>query len=281
MNILIIGDIYSSPGRNIVKKWIPEVKEYFEKQNSNIDFVIANGENVTHGKSISFSHYKELKNAGVDVITSGNHIFAPSTDILSYIDRYNDILRPLNYSPYHPGFGSVIVECKGKKIRVSNLIGRTFMDKSDNPYFALEQILNLENNDENEKSDIHIVDFHAEATAEKLAFAWNFDGLITCLVGTHTHVQTADNKLLPKKTAFISDVGMSGAYDSIIGANPLEVIYRDKNSLPAKFRPAEDLSGNRSQFCAVVLTIDEETNKAVQIKRIFITPENKNLILFD
>lgn len=276
MKFLIIGDIYSSVGRNMVAKWVPKIKTYFEKQNSKIDFIIANGENVTHGKGVSFEHYKFLKHNGVDVITSGNHIFAPTTDILSYIDKQNDILRPLNYNPYHPGKGTTLITHNNKKIRVTNVIGRTFMDKSDNPYYALEQLLKLEESNKELKSDIHIVDLHAEATAEKIAFTWNFDGKITCVVGTHTHVQTADNRLLPKKTAFISDIGMTGSYYSIIGANPKEVLIRDKTSLPAKFQPAD----GEGQFCAVVLTVDDKTNQAVKLERIYIRPGNDEITLY-
>lgn len=276
MKFLIIGDIYSAVGREMVKKWIPEIKEYLAKDNQTLDFIIANGENITHGKSISLQHYKELKKLGVDVITSGNHIFAPTTNIINYIDNHKDLLRPLNYNPYQPGYGTILVTKNKKKIRVTNLIGRTFMDKADNPYFALENILKLEEIEKKESSDIHIVDFHAEATAEKMALAWYFDGEITAIVGTHTHVQTADNRLLPKNTAYISDIGMTGVYDSIIGAKPDEVIYREKTSLPAKFQPAT----GEGQFCAVLLTIDDKTNKALKLARIFITPNNNELILY-
>lgn len=276
MNFLIIGDIYSSVGRAMVKTWIPEIKSYLAQQNQTLDFIIANGENVTHGKSISLQHYKELKKLGVDVITSGNHIFAPTTNVVSYIEAHKDLLRPLNYNPYQPGAGTILVTKNKKKIRVTNLIGRTFMDRSDNPYFALETLLELEKTNRKERSDIHIIDYHAEATAEKMAYAWYFDGQISCLVGTHTHVQTADNRLLPKGTAFISDIGMTGVYDSIIGAKPEEVVYREKTSLPAKFQPA----AGQGQFCAVLLTIDDRTNKALKLQRIFIKPDSSDIVLY-
>lgn len=277
MKFLIIGDIYSQDGRKMVREWIPKIKNYLQEQNENLDFIIANGENATHGKSISLSHYQELKKLGIDVITSGNHIFAPTTNVVNYIKDHKDLLRPLNYNPYHPGNGTILVTTKNKKkIRVTNLIGRTFMDKSDNPYFALENLLKLEADNKKESSDIHIIDFHAEATAEKLALAWYFDGKITALVGTHTHVQTADNRLLPKKTAYISDIGMTGVYNSIIGANPEEVIYREKTLLPAKFQPAI----GAGQFCAVLLTTDDKNNNALKLERIFITPENQQLVLY-
>lgn len=275
MNFLIIGDIYSAEGRAMVKQWIPEVQKYLAQENQELDFIIANGENATHGKSISLQHYKELKKLGVDVITSGNHIFAPTTNVVSYIDDHPDLLRPLNYNPYHPGSGTILVTKKKKKIRVTNMIGRTFMDRADNPYFALENLLALEKAEKKERSDIHIIDFHGEATAEKIAYAWYFDGQVSCVVGTHTHVQTADNRLLPKGTAFISDIGMTGVYDSIIGANPEEVVYRERTSLPAKFQPAK----GKGQFCAVLLTIDDKTNKALKLERIFLKPDSNEVVI--
>lgn len=267
MKILIIGDIYSNIGRMMVKTWITKIKKKYE-----VDLVIANGENTTHGKSLNERHYHDLKMAGIDVITNGNHIFA-HPDVIKYIDKSPDLLRPLNYNPYHPGNGTIVVKVGNKKVRVTNIIGRTFMDKADNPYYAVEQLNKTTQKNPNEASDIHIIDFHAEATAEKLAFAWNFDGQLTCVVGTHTHVQTADNRLLPKGTAFISDVGMTGPFYSIIGANPKEVIYRDKKTMPAHLKPAD----GEGQFSAVLLTINNETNKAEKIERIFIHPQAPDL----
>ena len=267
MKVLIIGDIYSMTGRQMVKTWVAKIKKECEPQ-FKIDLVIANGENTTHGKSLCKRHYDELKNTGIDVITTGNHIFG-HPDVAKYICETPDLLRPLNYNPYHPGNGTFVIKVGAKRVRITNIIGRTFMDKADNPYFATENLLKLDKQNKNETSDIHIIDFHGEATAEKLSFAWNFDGQVTCVVGTHTHVQTADNRLLPKGTAFISDIGMTGPFYSIIGANPDEVIYRDKKSMPAKFNPAH----GDGQFSAVLLTIDDVSNKAVKIERIFIHPQ--------
>lgn len=276
MKFLIIGDIYSAVGREMIKEWIPKIKSHFALKNETLDFIIANGENITHGKSIALHHYKELKNIGVDVVTSGNHIFASTTNTVGYIKDYPDLLRPINSNPYHPGSGTILVTKNKKRIRVTNCIGRTFMDRAENPYFAIENLLQLEKENKKEQSDIHIIDFHGEATAEKIAFAKNFDGQITCLFGTHTHVQTADNRLLPQGTAFISDVGMTGAYNSVIGANFKEVVYRERMSLPAKFEPA---SGS-GQFCAVILTVDDKTNKALKLERIFISPDSKELVIY-
>lgn len=261
MNILMIGDIYARAGRVAISKYLSRIiKKY------NIDLVIANGENVTHGKSLSKHHYNELKKAGINIITSGNHIFHNS-EVLNYIKEVKDLLKPANINSFTPGQGTVIININNKKVRVTNLMGRNFMNPVDNPYTIFEEII------VNNNSDLHFVDFHAEASAEKLAFAWNYDGVITGLFGTHTHVQTADNRLLPKGTAYITDVGMCGSYNSIIGANPKEIIIKEKTGLPIRFEPAEE--NDKLIFSAALLQIDYKTNKAIKIERILINPENE------
>jgi len=169
MKILAIGDIFGSTGRKIIKDHLTDIKEKYQ-----IDLVIANVENATHGKGISFKHYQELKKSGIDVMTSGNHIFHLE-ETRKYIGEVPDLLRPLNSNPYHQGQGSLVVERENKKIRITNLIGRTFMPLAEHPFFALENL--LKKND----SDIHLIDFHAEATAEKIALAYYFDGQVTAL----------------------------------------------------------------------------------------------------
>ena len=159
MKILAIGDIFGKTGRQVIKNYLPKLKEKHQ-----IDLVIANVENATHGKGISFKHYQELEKTGINVMTSGNHVF-DLEETQKNIDKFLKLIRPLNSNPYHGGKGSIVIECKNKKIRITNLIGRTFMPPAENPYFALEKILEKDN------SDIHLVDFHAEATAEKIAFA--------------------------------------------------------------------------------------------------------------
>lgn len=260
MNILMIGDIYSQNGRDIVQKKIKEIVT-----SNNISFIVANGENISHGKGIAKKHYKFLKDIGVNVITSGNHIFKNS-QVLEYIDDVKDLLKPANMSKYTPGIGTTKFKIKGKIIRVTNLMGRVFMEPCSNPYESFEEIL------ENDNSDIHLVDFHAEATAEKAAFAYYYDGKITAFVGTHTHVQTADERLLPKGTAFITDLGFCGAYNSIIGANIEEVIKKEKTGMPVSFKPASGLS----QFCGAIIKIDDKTNKAISIERVFIKEKDCN-----
>ncbi|ASP27972.1 putative metallophosphatase [Spiroplasma corruscae] len=251
MNILFIGDVFSSSGREIINLKLKDlVKKY------KVDFIIANGENISHGKGINNNHYNFLKEQGINVITSGNHIFRQK-DTCNFINEVDDLLRPHNMSSYLPGKGSYLYNCNNKKIRVTNLMGRMFMDPVNNPYESLDSIL------ENDNSDIHIVDFHAEATAEKAAFAFNYDGKITALLGTHTHVQTADEQILEKGTAFITDVGMTGPLNSIIGVNPDEVILKEKTGLQAKFIP----SSNSGQLCGVLLKISSN-NKVEEIIRI-------------
>lgn len=252
MKILVIGDIFGKTGRRVIRGFLKKIKKEYQ-----VDLVIANVENTTHGKGISYRHYKELKDYGIDIMTSGNHIFAVE-ETRKYIQEVSDLLRPLNSNPYHPGQGSILIEHKKKKIRITNLIGQVFMQSSENPYFSLEKLL------EKDDSDIHLVDFHAEATAEKISLAWYFDGKITALWGTHTHVQTSDERILPKKTAFITDVGMTGPSEGIIGAQPEAIIKRSKYNFPSKMYPQE---GN-GQFNGLFLEINELNNKVISLQRI-------------
>lgn len=261
MNVLMIGDIYARAGRLAVNKYLPQIIK-----KNNINLIIANGENTTHGKSLSKKHYNELKKLGINIITSGNHIFYNS-EVLDYIEKVDDLLKPANINSFTPGKGTVLIKINNKKIRITNLIGRSFMDPVDNPYSIFEKII------KNDNCDLHFVDFHAEASAEKLVFAWNYDGIITGFFGTHTHVQTADNRILPKGTAYITDVGMCGSYNSIIGANPKEIIIKEKTGLPIRFEPSIEI--DKLIFSAVLVQVNNKTNQAIKIERILIRPENE------
>jgi len=253
MKILAIGDIFGKTGRRVIKDYLPKLKNEHE-----IDLIIANVENATHGKGISRKHYQELKNYGIDIMTSGNHIFAIE-ETKKYITEVPDLLRPLNFNPYHPGPGTILTKIKGKKIRITNLIGNNFMPGApENPYSSLEKVLNLQD------WDIHLIDFHAETTAEKISLALYFDGKISALWGTHTHVQTADERILPKGTGFITDLGMTGPYGGVIGAKPEVIFQRAKYGLPAKMTPHED----NGQFNGVIFEFDEDSNKLLSIKRV-------------
>ncbi|QEH62153.1 hypothetical protein SCHIN_v1c09600 [Spiroplasma chinense] len=229
MNILMIGDVFSKSGRDVLQKELNNIVT-----ENNIDFIVVNGENISHGKGINKNHYDFLKSLGVDVITTGNHVFKVK-ETLEFIEQTPDLLRPLNLNKYLPGSGTIVVKKNGLKIRVTNLLGTVYMDHANNNYEIMDELI------ANDDSDIHLVDFHAEASAEKKALAWNYDGKITALVGTHTHVPTADAQILPKGTAYVTDLGMTGPINSIIGANPEEVIRKEKTGLPTKFKPSENV----------------------------------------
>ncbi|HXN54496.1 MAG TPA: TIGR00282 family metallophosphoesterase [Mycoplasmatales bacterium] len=253
IKILAIGDVFGEVGKKILVNYLSKIKiKYF------VDFTIANVENSSKsGKSITEKDFHLFKSLGIDVMTSGNHIFSLE-ETRNYIQKYPELLRPLNSNPYHPGNGTYLTSVKGKTIRVTNLIGNAFMPTSENPYFALEKVFN------EEESEIHIVDFHAEATAEKRALSWYFDGKLTAFYGTHTHVQTADERILPNGTAFITDIGMTGPKEGIIGAKPEAIIKRGKFGFNSKMEPNYD-SG---QFNGIVISIEEKGNKVLLIERL-------------
>ena len=263
MKILFIGDIVSSSGRNIVNRYLKDIKNKYE-----IDFVIANGENSAHGKGITEKMYLELLSYGIDVVTLGNH-FLLASESLNVLDRSEKLIRPLNLHSSIPGRGSKVFEVKGVKIRVTNLLGKVFINdlNPSNPFDAIDEIINESN------ELIHIIDFHAEATAEKLSLGWYLDGKVSAVIGTHTHVPTADERIFPQGTAYMSDVGMCGPYDGIIGMRKDLVIHKQRTGLPTKF----DIQEGEAQFNACVLDIDEQTGKANSIQRINI---NKDHLLF-
>jgi len=234
-----------------------------------IDFVIANGENATHGKGLSRNHYFELLDYGVDVITLGNHYMSKS-DILRYIDQVDRLVRPCNLLKDFPGEGSVVFDLNGVSIRVTNVLGSAFMNEEVNaPYYSVLTIL-----DEEEPAAIHIVDFHAEATGEKQSFAFALDGKVSAVLGTHTHVQTSDAHILPKGTAFISDVGMTGYADGVLGCTSETVVEKLIYGKQSKFQVPDE---GRGIFSAVVIDIDELSGLAKQIFPIYyLEKENEN-----
>ena len=255
MNILFIGDVVGKQGREITKYFIERLSEDYD-----LDFIIANLENATHGKGLNKAHFLEMLESGVDVVTLGNHFLAKK-EILDYIDDYDEVIRPGNIHKSNKGKGTSVFTCLDKKVRVTNLLGRAFMsENNDNPFDYLEEVV------KNDTSDIHIVDFHAEATGEKQALAWAFDGKVTAVLGTHTHVQTNDLRLLKQGTAYISDVGMCGPYDGILGACREDVIKRTWTGAPTLFRVQEC---DDIVFSAVLLNIDENTNKVIEFKKIY------------
>ena len=256
MRILFIGDIVSQAGRSITQRNLKDLVNKHE-----IDFVIANGENVAHGKGITEKLYKELLSYGIDVVTLGNH-FLLASESLNVLERSENLVRPLNIHSSIPGSGSKVFECKGKKIRVTNLLGKVFINdlNPSNPFDAIDEVLKESN------EAIHFVDFHAEATAEKLSLGWYLDGKVSAVIGTHTHVPTADERILPQGTAYLTDVGMTGPYDGIIGTRRDLVIHKQRTGLPVKF----DIQEGDAQFNACVIDIDDESGKAKEIYRINI-----------
>lgn len=257
MNILYLGDIVGRIGRKAVAGLLPQLKQTYS-----IDFTIANSENATHGHGLSHIHYNELLEVGIDAFTSGNH-FLRHKDVFNTTFDFSKQVRPYNFNNKTPLEGTRVFKVKDKTLRLTNLLGRVYLDTvTSNAFDDLKNIIETE-----EKTDIHIVDFHAEATGEKISLARAFDGQVTAIVGTHTHVQTADERLLSKGTAYITDLGMCGAYESILGDSPEPVIKRTWTGMPAQFTIPE--SGT-IQVCGAVISIDDKTNKATSIKRIFV-----------
>ncbi|MBR3002252.1 MAG: TIGR00282 family metallophosphoesterase [Clostridia bacterium] len=254
MKILAVGDLVGNCAVKELKAKLPQIREQ-EK----IDFVIVNGENVAEGMGMTEKNFHDILDQKVNCITMGNHTWGKK-DIFKFIDN-PQIIRPANYSKPVPGKGYSIFECKGKKIAVINLIGRVDMNVlSENPFIVAKNIITKIKN----QVDIIVVDFHAEATAEKIAMSYYLDGEATIIFGTHTHVQTADEKILPKGTAYITDLGMTGPKNSVIGMSIQASLKRFETTLPEKYKIAE----GDCMLNGVVFEIDDNANKAVQIKRI-------------
>ncbi len=256
MDFLFIGDIVGKPGRNCIKNYLP-----YLLKNKRYDLIIANGENAAGGAGITEKTFFELRRMGIDIITGGNHIW-DQKDVYNFIDHEPEMIRPANYPPATtPGKGSIVVERNGVKIAVINLVGRVFMNPVDCPFRTVEKEISVLNS----QADIIIVDVHAEATSEKQAMGWFLNGKVNAVIGTHSHVQTADQRILPGNTAYITDVGMVGLYDSILGVDIKGPLNRFITQLPYKL----DISQGRTVFNAVDFEINENTGEALSIKRIF------------
>lgn len=255
MKILFIGDVVGSPGREAIQKLLPILKQEYS-----LDFIIANAENAAGGSGITSKVSRELFDSGVSVLTSGDHIWKKS-EIFELISKEEHILRPANFPSGAPGSGAAIFKTvKGVKLGVINLQGRVFMEALESPFKTVLSALEILS----KETKIIIVDIHAEATSEKVALGWYLDGKVSAVLGTHTHIQTADEKILPAGTAYITDVGMTGPYKSVIGRKIEDVLERFITSVPVKFEVAsEDI-----QLHGVVLDIDEKTGKAFSIVRI-------------
>jgi metallophosphoesterase (TIGR00282 family) len=255
VNILFIGDIFARPGRDIVKRVLPALVDH-----RHIDFVIANVENSAAGFGVTGDIAEALLGCGIDVMTSGNHIW-DKKEVLEYIPRQPKLLRPANFPAGVPGRGAYLGRTRtGEPVGVVNVMGRVFMTPIDDPFVvAAREIETLR-----AKTRIVIVDFHAEATSEKIAMGWHLDGRATAVIGTHTHVQTADERLLPKGTACLTDVGMTGPHDSIIGVATDAALGRFLTGMPARFEAATGVG----RLNAAVITADPSTGKATHIERL-------------
>lgn len=255
MRLLMIGDIVGRPGRRAVKQNLPGLVSQF-----GIDLVIANGENSAGGNGITREVAQELFSLGVDVITMGNHVWNQK-EIFNFIDQEERIVRPANYPPGTPGRGAGTFRTRtGLEMGVLNISGRIFMQELDCPFRKADELVGRLRS----KVDIVFVDFHAEATSEKMAMGWHLDGRAAAVCGTHTHVQTADERILPGGTAYITDVGMTGPRNSVIGVKKDLVVEKFLTQLPRRFEVADGLY----QFNAVLVEIDEFSGRAVNIERI-------------
>lgn len=252
MNILFLGDVTARSGRDAVMRRLPKLK-----QETSADFTIVNGENAAHGKGITSSIYRQLIEAGADVVTLGNHAFSKS-EICSRMEECPYLIRPANLEPKEDGRAWIVRECHGKKIAVVNVLGSIFMDAAaEDPFVTMDSLL------EEIEADLIICDFHAEATAEKELFLRVYHDRLAAIIGTHTHVQTADEQIY-HGCAYISDAGMCGPFDSILGRDCVEVIDRMVHKQLTKYTPSQA----EAMISGVVIEVDESTCRAVSIRRI-------------
>ena len=254
LTVLCIGDIFGEPGRRALVAFLPRVRSELQ-----IDLVVANVENAAAGFGVTPPLARGFLDAGVDVMTSGNHIW-DRKEILGYIVKENLLLRPANYPSGTPGVGSVVVKAGAHQVGVLNLQGRTFMASIDCPFAkADEELLRLRT-----ETSVIVVDMHAEATSEKQAMGWYLDGRVSAVVGTHSHVQTADERILTQGTAYLTDLGLTGPIDSVIGVDKDIIIQRFLTQMPIRFEPAKGPAALRG----VVIAVDPETGRATSIQRL-------------
>jgi hypothetical protein len=263
LNILFVGDIFGSAGRRIVREHIGHVREAHA-----VDLTVINAENAAGGFGLTPQLAEEIFDLGADVLTTGNHVW-DKRDLIDYMnsaavgsqERPRRVLRPANLQAGLPGYGVFEgVTGGGVEFAVINLMGRVFMNGTNDPFHAANELL------EQIKARVILVDFHAEATSEKVAMGWHLDGRVTAVLGTHTHIPTADERVLPGGTAYQTDVGMSGPYDSVIGVEKDMVLHRFRTGMPGKFEAAK---GN-PKMCAALIECDPQTGRALRIERIML-----------
>jgi hypothetical protein len=251
MRLVFFGDVVGKPGRRGVARYLPTLGA--------VDFVVANGENSAGGVGIDPGSARELLAAGVDVLTSGNHVWA-KREIIEYMTDSDVVLRPANFAPSTPGWGYAVKSTRsGRPVAVVNLIGRVFMNTYDCPFRAVDSVLESIGS----RAKVIFVDMHAEATSEKVAMGWYLDGRVSVVVGSHTHVQTADQRILPNGTAYLTDAGMCGPRDSVIGVKRDQVLRRFLTQMPGRFEVAD----GPVVVQGVVVDVDPDSGKAVEIRR--------------
>ena len=257
MKILFVADIFARPGRQATAEMVPALI-----RDRQVDLVIANAENAAGGFGLTENIARKLHNYGVDVITSGNHIW-DRKEFVGYLQRAERVLRPINYPVEAAGKGSTLIQTRsGIQVGVVNLQGRTSLISIDCPFHAgRAEVERLKR-----QTPVVFVDFHAEATAEKMAMGWHLDGLATAVIGTHTHVQTADERILPQGTAYLTDAGMTGPHDSVIGVRSEIAIQRFLTQVPIRFKPADA----NIKFCAALIEADPHSGRALAIERLQI-----------
>ncbi len=259
MRILFIGDIVGRAGRKALKMWLPALKDKYAPH-----LIIANGENAAGGFGLTKEIYQELLELGIDVVTTGNHVWNKK-EFVKEMDSFDRLLRPANYPAGTPGRGWLALDVDGVSVAVINLQGRVFMECIDCPFRAMDSLLNLIGSD----IKVKIVDFHAEATAEKSLLAFYLTGRVSAVLGTHTHVQTCDERILDGYTGFITDVGMTGPINSSIGMDFKEALYRIIYHVPVKFKVAK----GPVMLNGVFLEVDEESGRCLKLERIFLKEE--------
>lgn len=255
MNILAIGDVVGQAGCQFVRRHLPSLKKL-----KGIDFVIANGENSAEGNGITPFSAEYLFTSGVDFLTTGNHVYRRK-EVYEFLDSSLSVTRPANYYEGNPGVGYRIADLGYTRVAVINLAGRVYMEQAENPFVCVEKIL-----EELEDVPVKVVDFHAEATAEKRALGFFLDGRVSAVFGTHTHVQTSDEQVLPGGTGYITDLGMTGPYDSILGVKTELAVGRMKTGMPVRF----ETSPSPGYLCACLFQIDNKTGKTTDVERILL-----------
>ena len=261
VKILFIGDIVGSPGREMLTDYLPKLKEKYRPQ-----ITVVNGENAAAGKGITEKIYKQFLNLGVQVITMGNHTWN-KREVIDFIDEAPYLIRPANFPDTNPGKGIVYVKYNNQEIAIMNLQGRTFLDPHDDPFKKVDELIA----EAQQRTNLIFIDFHAEATSEKQAFGWYVDGRVSAVIGTHTHTQTADERILPNGTAYLTDAGMTGPYDGILGVEREAVIKRFTTNMPVRFDV--DKTG-RNQLSGCLIHLDPTTGKAKKIERIMINDDH-------